>query len=404
MNQEASQRIEAWLQSISLAWALPVLAAVVALIAWNRGVALLYGLVALLLAAVAVGWVAPRANLAGIDARRRLPAATADEGDTLELELEVETHGPLARYMLEIEDRLPWATPDTPAASAYFDRVRGRDRLTVPVHCDLRGEHVLGPLTLATAYPLGMHRRTRVVAGSEARLLVYPTPLPLRHLPLLATAQNPDLGADTANRAGTGDLFLGVREYRHGDSRRHVHWSATARHGSLMVKEFDYLRSTRLMIVLDLRAGAQAGEGRHATLEYAVKIAVSVAQHALSRHHMVGLLGLARQPVRIPLGRGGPHYRQILEALARVRADGDTPYAEAVAEAQAELGPGGNLLLFEHGGDGAPLAGGARQPTHAIRVRFDMASFGGRLASRMQPRAGAHVVCCGDDLSRVFGR
>lgn len=404
MSAEMSQRIEAWLESLSLARALPVLTGVIALIAWNRGIALLYGMVALLLATLAVAWLAPRFNLAGVQARRRLPAS-ANEGDTVPMELEVWGNGPAARYMLEVADSLPWAEADSTAPSAYFDRVKGATRLTLPILCELRGEHTLGPLRLATAYPLGVHRRERLLAGSEAKLLVYPRPFALRHLPMPAVAQNTDLGADIAARAGNGDLFLGVREYRHGDNRRHVHWSATARHGRLMVKEFEFLRGTRLMIVLDLNAASQAGEGRHATLEYAVKIAVSVAHHALAGHHMVGLLGLADEPLRVPMGRGAHHYREIIEALARVRATGKLPYAKAVRQGLQELGTGGNLLLFDHGtGDAdTPIVSPTRHAVSAIRIRFDMASFGAPVAARRFRReTGSYVVRQGDNLTRLF--
>jgi uncharacterized protein (DUF58 family) len=42
-----------------------------------------------------------------------------------------------------------------------------------------------------------------------------------------------------------------VREYRPGDPMRHVHWGLTARHGELMVREFEQERTPRLAIWLD---------------------------------------------------------------------------------------------------------------------------------------------------------
>jgi uncharacterized protein (DUF58 family) len=49
----------------------------------------------------------------------------------------------------------------------------------------------------------------------------------------------------------TGDL-RGVRAYRHGDSRRRVHWQATAHTGSLMVRETEEMPDTPIRIVADL--------------------------------------------------------------------------------------------------------------------------------------------------------
>lgn len=402
MNHAVGQQIERWLSALTLARTLPFLAAVIALIAWNRGVALLYGLVALLLATLAVAWLAPRINISGVSAHRRHPASL-HEGELLTLDIELSIQGRLARYMLELEDRLPCA--DNSAPTAYFDRVRGQAQLRLQVPCNLRGEYTLGPLTLASAYPLGIQRRQRRMIDSESRLLVYPTPFALRHLPLPASSANPNVGNDNANRAGTSDLFLGVREYRHGDNPRHVHWSATARHGQPMVKEFEMPRGTRLMIILDLNSHAQAGEGRHSTLEYAVKIAISVANFALSEHHMVGLFGLGAQTVLVPPERGAHHYRRLLDTLARVQADGHGNYAEAIAQGQIHLGQGGNLLLFEHGLPAVVGASKTHHPVHALRIRFDMASFGAPTAAFARKRtAHTYVVRMGDDLSRTFQR
>ncbi len=45
--------------------------------------------------------------------------------------------------------------------------------------------------------------------------------------------------AVAAPRAGSGGDLFGVREYRPGDSLRRIHWRSTARHGELVVREFE---------------------------------------------------------------------------------------------------------------------------------------------------------------------
>ena len=52
-------------------------------------------------------------------------------------------------------------------------------------------------------------------------------------------------------RRGHGPEYLGVREYRTGDSMRHVHWGLTARHGQVMVREFEEERTRRVAIAID---------------------------------------------------------------------------------------------------------------------------------------------------------
>jgi uncharacterized protein (DUF58 family) len=68
-------------------------------------------------------------------------------------------------------------------------------------------------------------------------------------------------GRSTAVPSGTGDL-RGVREYRHGDSQRRVHWPATAHGMTLMVRETDEGIGTTAVVAADLPADAEAAELR----------------------------------------------------------------------------------------------------------------------------------------------
>jgi uncharacterized protein (DUF58 family) len=43
----------------------------------------------------------------------------------------------------------------------------------------------------------------------------------------------------TAPRSGSGNELFGVREYRPGDPLRRIHWRSSARHGELIVREYE---------------------------------------------------------------------------------------------------------------------------------------------------------------------
>lgn len=54
-----------------------------------------------------------------------------------------------------------------------------------------------------------------------------------------------------APRAGTGTELFGVREYQTGDSLRRIHWRSSARHGQLVVREFEPPGVQTLALLLD---------------------------------------------------------------------------------------------------------------------------------------------------------
>jgi hypothetical protein len=57
--------------------------------------------------------------------------------------------------------------------------------------------------------------------------------------------------AAAAPRAGSGNELFGIREYRAGDSLRRIHWRSSARHGELVVREYEPPGVQTVKIVVD---------------------------------------------------------------------------------------------------------------------------------------------------------
>ncbi len=400
---------ERGLSRLSLGYVLPAFAVAIYLIAWNRGVALLYGLFVLLVAIYLVGHLAPYWNLTGIQALRSHPA-TAVEGERVSLSIQLDKTGWRCAYMLSVHDQLPFAALSENQLLALVPRLKDKARLWIEVPCVLRGEHRLGPLQLSSGYPLGLKTHRRAIANSGSRLLVYPRAFPVRRLPLLDSSKVPMAGSRAAALAGGSDIFFGVREYRHGDSPRHVHWPASARRGELVVKELELINCTDLLIVLDLSRESVYGEGLHSTLEYAVKIAASIADYALAEGHGVKLFGIGERTWETRLGHGETHNRVVLELLARVRADGDTAYAEVLSRALGRMPRAGVVVVFENDTAAATQRLDARllhaSRHEALTIRFDSRSFergpGVSLPRRLARADSTYQISCGDDLAGVF--
>jgi uncharacterized protein (DUF58 family) len=80
----------------------------------------------------------------------------------------------------------------------------------------------------------GMFRSRRPSPDAEVALV-----LP-RFTSLAGRPQTRELEASVAApRAGSGTELFGVREYRPGDSLRRIHWRSSARHGELVVREYE---------------------------------------------------------------------------------------------------------------------------------------------------------------------
>ncbi len=165
------------------------------------------------------------ANVSGLQIRA-VRAKPAFPGQQTEFELQVqrsrkrEHHGVYFRLENSAPERLSITGPEMATL-----------RLLAPV--GQRGWHHPGRLLVESTYPLGLIRCWTWI-DLDLRAMVYPRPLPSPDLPGLATDQ-PD-GASVPVEGS--DDFYGFRDYRAGDSPRHIYWKGLARGQSLQTKQY----------------------------------------------------------------------------------------------------------------------------------------------------------------------
>ena len=188
-----------------------------------------------------------------------------------------------------------------------------------------------------------LYVRYRSSLGLVERWARAPLPQTVRVYPALRTSQEQqiflarsrqiDLQLRQVRQRGLGRDFESLREYREGDDLRDVCWTATARRGSLITRQYQTERSQAVWIVLDCGrlmrsrvAAAPPAPGRstpaHTKLDHACTTAVALAQLALFSGDRVGLLAYGQSvQQRLLPGRGAAHMRQLIESLALVRAE-----------------------------------------------------------------------------------
>lgn len=135
-----------------------------------------------------------------------------------------------------------------------------------------RGRYRESSFGLATRFPFAFLKKTRHVA-LEREILVYPPVEPADEffeiLPLVR-------GEWESFVRGRGSDLYRIREYGPEDSARHVDWKATAKSGSLKVREFSREDERKLRLVFD---NPLAGAVSAQAYERAVNLAASLAWH-----------------------------------------------------------------------------------------------------------------------------
>jgi uncharacterized protein (DUF58 family) len=173
--------------------------------------------------------------------------------------------------------------------------------LPLPVETNTRGYLDMPPVVLSTQFPVGLLYTWSRQVKVEHRCVIYPQPGPYR--PIVGGIDR-ELRRDTGQK-GEGDDFIGLREYQHGDSPRHVDWKAAARGLGLHTKRFG--GESRSTVWLDW----EALDGLDAETRLS-----QLCRWVLDAEKEGMIYGLRLPGTDINPASGEAHRRSCLEALA----------------------------------------------------------------------------------------
>jgi uncharacterized protein (DUF58 family) len=204
------------------------------------------------------------------------------EGDRITVELGIHTRG-AARGPARITGTV--AGVELKGATGVVPRTGwSEDRMVGPA---ARGPVQASGWSLEASDPLALFRWRRRGADSEVAL-VLPRFASLSAVPN-AREQEASLAAP---RAGAGTELFGVREYRPGDPLRRIHWRSSARHGQLIVREFEPPGTQTLGIFCD------AAPATREVADQIARLAASEAWDAVRAGGRVILWGPGLEPSR----------------------------------------------------------------------------------------------------------
>jgi uncharacterized protein (DUF58 family) len=157
---------------------------------------------------------------------------------------------------------------------AYFPYVPARATVSRELELNFarRGRYVQDGFGLCTRFPFSFLAKTRKVPLAR-EIVVYPSVLPTDELfeilPMIT-------GEFEAFIRGRGHDLYRIREHLPEDSARHVDWKASARTGSLKVREFTREDERKLRVVFDNPAEGTIDEPVY---ERGIALAASLAWH-----------------------------------------------------------------------------------------------------------------------------
>ncbi len=269
-----------------------------------------------------------------VEVVRRLAPTLVHEGDHAIVEATVFNRGRWPLPNPVVEDKVIGLGSARFAASSIGSGDAAR--ATYQILCRPRGVYQVGPASVTVSDPL--HLTTEGGdTGLSDRLIVYPSVEDLEGFPITR-------GRDPSHQAARpefshmgGEDFFTLRDYRHGDDLRHVHWPSSAKRDQLMIRQLETPWQSQALVLFDPRSGRYQTP---AAFEKAVQGAASLLRHLYRSGYdadfSTGLTSI--------LASEGRQYQRGMEALAVVEPHDRLDIRAACARLQ-RTGRGGALII-----------------------------------------------------------
>jgi uncharacterized protein (DUF58 family) len=275
-------------------------------------------LLAMLGSLVVLAFVLAVTALRGLRLERELPA-TGTRGASVPLVERLVNDSGSPAFAIAVSERGIGGA----ARAVFFPVVppAGRAEARGKLRLAARGLLRLEAASLEATDPFGFFRASRVV-GVPGEVLVTPRPRRLAARRLLEAARRGHSAGPRGARGTRSAEPLSVREYRHGDSPRDMHWRLSAHTGTLVVKTFQAEQNHDALIVLDRVPPGLSPEGL-AAFERAVSLAAGLGLEILDGGGEVAFAATGTPPVRLERLRGRAGRTALLAALALVEPSRD---------------------------------------------------------------------------------
>lgn len=171
-----------------------------------------------------------------------------DAGDEFPVSVKIESAAllkPLLQHLIvkiQVDESLLYPGLSALNNAFYVPQLSKQATFLSLESCGLkRGIRALPAVSVETSFPFGLVWVKSVFSSDNVKLIVLPKTVTIEGAFLKQLRSDSYVPGDSQNsNHGFQTCYArGIREYNRTDSRRHIHWSVSARHGRLMVKEFE---------------------------------------------------------------------------------------------------------------------------------------------------------------------
>ena len=282
-----------------------------------------------------------------VSAERSLSKLTIKANDSVAIKLTITNIGPTLAEA-HLSDYVHHRLTVIDGQSSKILRLRANQ--TVELNYEVKGIRGIYqmPTLYVSAYDLFglMRRKLKVVVTGDTILSITPKYDKVDDVAIRPRRTRAFAGYIPARIPGTGIDFFGVRDYRPGDSLRHINWRAVSRRpDAIFTNEFEQERVTDIGLILDAREKAITFAGDTAMLEYKIAAASAFSENLTGLGNRVSLLVYGSYLNWTLPGYGKRQHQQILNNLTTTKV-GDSEAFQTLNHLPTRLFPAKSQLII----------------------------------------------------------
>ena len=182
-----------------------------------------------------------------------------------------------------------------------------------------RGEYLFGNLNCYVSSIIGFIRR-RYTFDNKQMVKVYPSFIQMKKYDFLAIDNRlQQIGLKKIRRIGHTMEFEQIKEYVVGDDVRTVNWKATAKHGHLMVNQYQDEKMQPIYSIIDTSRVMKMPFNELKLIDYAINSTLAFSNVALKKGDKVGMVDFSEKLGSfLPAQAKKTHLNTLLETLYNV--------------------------------------------------------------------------------------
>lgn len=219
------------------------------------------------------------------------------------------------------------------------------EHLKTQIRCNYRGEYFIGVDSIEVSDFLYLFKITYPIK-SKLKVLVLPRVLKLEQLgiaPAFIDSKNPVFISNTVEE----ELDTEVRRYNPGDSKKRVHWKASAKAGELLSRKYYRKPKAEAVLFMDLEKINSDELSIVITEDKIIESILAVANHYALKNMPSTIIYDMDKIMQIPIYSRGD-FNAFYRHCVNIRFDAKNSVAELVAK-RLQRGDSGNFYLIATG-------------------------------------------------------